>query len=186
MHLRTALACTPQQGTTTGATRTGGTTGGALERTVALLVPCSTTSRTTLSDQQHCTGHINRAITGQSITDSITGATPLPHNHQQADDKLFFSNKAANRSRQTQEQVLKRLLELGSSPLERVQSQPWRRKTRASMQRFAKGEEGDSAGRREAPGDLAVTAPSSLINPHATAGCSLIAAQRLSRIHPST
>lgn len=51
----------------------------------------------------------------------------LPHNHQQADKTLFFYNKAANCSRETQEQVLKRLLgKLGSAPLERFQSQPWR------------------------------------------------------------
>lgn len=96
-----------------------------------------------------------------------------PASTQQADEKLFFYNKAANCSRQTQEQVLKRLLgQLGSAPLECFQSQPWRWKNRAVMQRFVKGKEGDSTGQMEALGDLEATAPSSLINPQATAGCS--------------
>lgn len=116
-----------------------------------------------LSNEQHCMA----ALTPGALL------PPLPHNHQQADEKLFFYNKAANCSRKTQEQVLKSLLgELGSAPLERFQSQPWRGKNRAAKQRFAKGEEGDSTGRREALGNLAATVMSSLINPRATAGCS--------------
>lgn len=82
-------------------------------------------------------------------------------------------NKAANCSRQTQEQVLKELLgELGSAPLECFQSQPWRRKNGAAMQRFVKGEEGDGARQRETLGTLAATVLSSLINPRTRASCS--------------
>lgn len=74
-----------------------------------------------LSSEHHCTAALTAG----------TSLPPLPCNHQQADERLLFYNKTANCSRQTQEQVLKRLLgELGSAPLERFQSQPWRGKNK--------------------------------------------------------